>query len=589
MIGRRDVVKVSHHSAIILDLDVKGVAIVMATIERTLKGKRGFHQLTREPALMIGVILIFLLLVFFILYPLFAAAKLSLTPDGELTGEVYSYIFTHSRYVNAIRNSVMLGAIVATTATMIGFLFAFALTKTKIVWKRFFQTMAILPMISPPFMFALSVILLFGRNGLITTYLLRLDTNGIYGLKGLVIVQTISLFPVAYMTLSGILQGIDPDLETCAMNLGAKRGRVFRTVTLPLALPGIFASWLLVFVSSLTDFGNPIIIGGDFDVLSVQAYLEFTGMGNLPRGTALAILLLVPTIGVFFIQKHIMRNKTYTTITGKSSRRGASSVSRATTWVVFVVSLLISLFILLFYATIISGSFIKLWGINWSLTFDHFIYSFDVGLETLKDTLVLALVSTPITAMLGMIIAYITVRKSFPGKHVLEFVSMLSYAIPGTAVGIGYILAFNRSPFKLSGTAFILIACYVFRNVPIGVEGGIAALKQISNEIEESSTNLGGSSSYTFRKITLPLIRPAFFSGATYAFVRSMTAISAIIFLVSARWNHMTVLILAQTEIMRLGVASVMSFALILVVLAFVFIIMKLTGLKQSQIFGTTK
>jgi iron(III) transport system permease protein len=264
-------------------------------------------------------------------------------------------------------------------------------------------------------------------------------------------------------------------------------------------------------------------------------------------------------------------------------------VSRATTWVVFVISLLISLFILLFYATIISGSFIKLWGINWSLTFDHFIYSFDVGLETLKDTLILALVSTPITAMMGMIIAYITVRKTFPGKHVLEFVSMLSYAIPGTAVGIGYILAFNRSPFKLSGTAFILIACYVFRNVPIGVEGGIAALKQISDEIEESSTNLGGSSSYTFRKITLPLIRPAFFSGATYAFVRSMTAISAIIFLVSARWNHMTVLILAQTEIMRLGVASVMSFALILVVLAFVFIIMKLTGLKQSQIFGTTK
>lgn len=589
MIGRRDVVKVSHHSAIILDLDVKGAAIAMATIERTLKGRRGFHQLTREPALMIGVLLIFLLLVFFIVYPLFAAAKLSLTPDGELTGEVYSYIFTHSRYVNAIRNSVVLGAIVATTATMIGFLFAFALTKTKIVWKRFFQTMAILPMISPPFMFALSVILLFGRNGLITTYLLRLDTNGIYGLKGLVIVQTISLFPVAYMTLSGILQGIDPDLETCAMNLGAKRGRVFRTVTLPLALPGIFASWLLVFVSSLTDFGNPIIIGGDFDVLSVQAYLEFTGMGNLPRGTALAILLLVPTIGVFFIQKHIMRNKTYTTITGKSSRRGTSSVSRATTWVVFVISLLISLFILLFYATIISGSFIKLWGINWSLTFDHFIYSFDVGLETLKDTLILALVSTPITAMMGMIIAYITVRKSFPGKHVLEFVSMLSYAIPGTAVGIGYILAFNRSPFKLSGTAFILIACYVFRNVPIGVEGGIAALKQISDEIEESSTNLGGSSSYTFRKITLPLIRPAFFSGATYAFVRSMTAISAIIFLVSAKWNHMTVLILAQTEIMRLGVASVMSFALILVVLAFVFIIMKLTGLKQSQIFGTTK
>ncbi|MCF7933803.1 MAG: iron ABC transporter permease [Spirochaetia bacterium] len=561
----------------------------MATIERTLHGNKGFHQLTREPALMIGVLLILGLLLFFIAYPILAAAQLSLTQDGETTVEVYRYIFTHSRYMRAIRNSVMLGAIVATTATTIGFLFAYALTKTALGWKRFFQTMAILPMISPPFMFALSVILLFGRNGLITTYILQLDTNGIYGLKGLVLVQTISLFPVAYMTLSGILQGIDPDLETCAMNLGARRGRVFRTVTFPLALPGIFAAWLLVFVSSLTDFGNPIIIGGDFDVLSVQAYMEFTGMGNLARGTALAILLLVPTAGVFFIQKYIMKNKTYTTITGKSSRRSSSSVSRPTTVVIFIVCASVSIFILLFYLTIISGSFIKLWGINWSLTFDHFIYSYDVGLETLKDTLVLALISTPITAVLGMVIAYITVRKSFPGKHLIEMVSMLSYAIPGTAVGIGYILAFNRAPFRLSGTAFILITCYVFRNVPIGIEGGIAALKQISDDIEESSTNLGGTSSYTFRKVTLPLIKPAFFSGATYAFVRSMTAISAIIFLVSAKWNHLTVLILAQTEIMRLGVASVMSFVLVLVVLVFVFAIMKLTGLKQSQIFGTTK
>lgn len=561
----------------------------MATIERSFRAKKGFHQLTREPALLIGVVFIFLLLSFFILYPIFSAAKMSLTPDGSFSVEEYTYIFTHSRYLDAVRNSVMLGAIVATTATFIGFLFAYALTKTKIAGKRFFQAMAILPMISPPFMFALSVILLFGRNGLITTYLLRLDTNGIYGLKGLIIVQTISLFPVAYMTLSGILQGIDPDLETCAMNLGARRGRVFRTVTLPLALPGVFASWLLVFVSSLTDFGNPIIIGGDFDVLSVQAYLEFTGMGNLPRGTALAILLLVPTVGVFFVQKYIMKNKTYTTITGKSSRRSTSSVGKKTTIVLFIVASAVSAFILLFYVTIISGSFIKLWGINWSFTLDHFVYSFDVGMETLKDTLILALISTPLTAVLGMLIAYITVRKTFPGKHVIEFISMLSYAVPGTAIGIGYILAFNRSPFKLSGTAFILITCYVFRNVPIGVEGGIAALKQISDEIEESSTNLGGTSSYTFRKVTLPLIRPAFFSGATYAFVRSMTAISAIIFLVSARWNHMTVLILAQTEIMRLGVASVMSFALILIVLFFVFVIMKLTGLKQSQIFGTTK
>ena len=561
--------------------------MVNNNISRRLN-KGSFHQLTSDPALLIGVVLILASLILFIVYPLYSAAKLSLSQDSTFSLNEYKYIFTHSYYRKAIINSVMLGAIVATFATLVGFIFAYAIAKGGVRGRGFFQSMAILPIISPPFMFALSVILLFGRNGLITAKLLNLDTGGVYGLKGLVIVQVITMYPIAYMTLVGILQGIDPDLETCAMNLGAKRLKTFFTVTLPLAVPGIFASWLLVFVGSLTDFGNPIIIGGEFDVLSVRAYLEFTGMGNLPRGAALAMLLLMPTVGVFFIQKYIIKKKSYVTITGKSSRRGSSSVTRGAKNGLSIFTLAVSLFVLMFYVTIISGSFIKLWGIDWSLTFRHFVYAFDVALTTLKNTIILATVSTPITAVLGMIIAFIVVRKSFAGKQVFDFLSMLSYAIPGTAVGIGYILAFNKAPFKLSGTAFILIAVYVFRNVPIGVQGGIAALKQISSDIEESSTNLGASTAYTFRKITLPLVRPAFFAGATFAFVRSMTAISAIIFLVSARWNHLTVLILAQTEIMRLGAASVLSFALIVVVVVFIFIIMKLTGLKQSQIFGTT-
>ncbi len=553
-----------------------------------VKKEGRFYQLTRDPVLFISVLLILGLLLLFIVYPLYAAAKLSLTPGGKFSISEYSYIFSHSGYTRTILNSVTLGIIVATIATTVGFIFAYGMTKGNIPGKGFFQSMGILPIISPPFMFALSVILLFGRNGLITAKLLHLDTGGIYGLKGLVIVQVITMYPIAYMTLVGILQGIDPDLETCAMNLGAKRARTFWTVTFPLALPGIFASWLLVFVGSLTDFGNPIIIGGEFDVLSVKAYLEFTGMGNLPRGAALAIILLVPTVAVFFIQKYIMKNKAYVTITGKSSRRGSASVSKATRTGLFAFCLSVSLFVLMFYLTIIGGSFVKLWGIDWTPTLKWFAYSFDVGFTTLKNTLFLAIIQTPITALLGMVIAFIVVRKSFPGKGALDFLSMLSYAIPGTAIGIGYILAFNKAPFELSGTAFILIAVYVFRNVPIGVQGGIAALKQISPDIEESSTNLGANTTHTFRKITLPLIRPSFFAGATFAFVRAMTAISAIIFLVSARWNHLTVLILAQTEIMRLGAASVLSFVLILVITGFVFLIMKLTGLKQSQIFGTT-
>ncbi|MEW5815565.1 MAG: iron ABC transporter permease, partial [Spirochaetota bacterium] len=464
------------------------------------KYTRELKQVLREPLFFISVLILFLLLILFIIYPLFEAAKLSLRPEGEFSLGVYKFIFSHSRFKHAILNSILLGAIVATTATIIGFIFAYALTRAKIPGQKLFKNFVLLPIISPPFMFALSVILLFGRNGLITAGLLKLEGFDVYGLKGLVLVQTIAMFPIAYMTLAGILQSLNPDLEDCSMNLGAKHLHTFLTVTLPLALPGLLASWLLVFVGSLTDFGNPIVLGGNFNVLSVQAYLEFTGMSNLPRGSALALLLLVPTIFIFLIQKRVLGKKSYTTITGKSSRR-APKTSTVLNKILFIACLLIILFVFMFYITIIAGSFVKLWGINWKFTLDHFTYSIDVGLTTIKNTLILAIIATPITALLGIIIAFLVERKSFPGKRLLEFLSMMSYAIPGTAVGIGYILAFNKPPFLLSGTALILIICYVFRDMPVGVEAGIASLKQISKEIEESSMNLGANISYTFRHI----------------------------------------------------------------------------------------
>ena len=545
------------------------------------------RQLVSEPFLFGAVIVIFLLLLVFIVYPILVMTKLSFTSsDKQWTLDAYRFIFTHARFRASILNSVILGAIVATLSTIIGFLFAYTVTRTRVPGQKILNQLALLPMISPPFMFALSVILLFGRNGLITAGLLGIDRYNIYGLKGLSIVQTINLFPVAYLTLTGILQGIDPDLETCAMNLGAKPLKTFLTVTLPLALPGILAAWMLVFVGSLTDFGNPMVVGGEFDVLSVQAYLEFTGMANLPRGSALAILLLIPTALIFLLQKFILGKKSYATITGKSSRRAALNTHPVADTLLLILCVLVCLFILMFYGVIIVGSFIKLWGLDYSLTLQHFKYSFDVGMETLYKTLLLAAIATPITSLLGMVIAFLVVRKRFPGKHLLEFLSLLSYAIPGTAIGIGYILAFNKPPLLLSGTALILVINHIFRNIPIGVEAGIAALKQISKDIEESSTNLGATSAYTFKKITLPLITPSFFAGAAYSFVRCMTAISAIVFLVSAKWNHITVLILAQTEIMRLGAASALSVILILVITLFNFVLKKATGLGKERIFG---
>jgi len=544
------------------------------------------RRLISEPFLLLIIILIGLSLIVFILFPLFKVIQLSFSPNERLSLDIYKYIFQHRWLAKIFGNSMLLATIVASMGTLIGFMFAFAINRTDISFKPFFETLAMLPLISPPFMLALSVILLLGRNGLITRHLLGLTRFNIYGLKGLVLVQTMGMFPIAYLVLTGILQSINPELEDSAMNLGASWRSVFSSVTLPLAIPGIASAWLLIFVTSLADFANPMVISGKFDVLSVQAYLQFTGMFNMPLGSGLAIMLLIPSMVAFLLQKYWVGRKSYITVTGKPYAARAFKVGRPVKYFLLSSCTIISAIIVLFYITVIMGSLFKLWGLDYSLTLEHFRYSWDVGLKALKDTVTLSALATPFTGILGMIIAFLVVRKHFMGKQAMEFVSMLSFAVPGTVVGIGYILAFNTPPLLLTGTGLILVLCFVFRNMPVGIESGVAALKQIDPAIEEAATNLGADSPHIFKDITLPLIQPAFFAGLSYSFIRCMTAVSAIIFLVSARWNHLTVLILSETEIMRLGPACVLCTILIVVVLFAVSLMRKFTERAPVRTLG---
>lgn len=546
--------------------------------------RASFAALRQDPVLFGVILLIAVLLAVFIVYPIAQVIRVSLTPDGTFSLAAYKYLLSQWWLRQTFFNSMLLGAIVATVGTLIGFVFAYALNHTRLPLAGFFRQMAVLPVISPPFMFCLSVILLLGRNGIITKQLLHLTEFDIYGLKGLVLVQTMGMFPIAFMVLDGVLQAINPDLEEGALNLGASRGRVFWTVTLPLCIPGIASAWLLVFVTSLADFANPVVLSGKFDVLSVQAYLQFTGMYNMPRGSAIAILLLIPAMIAFVVQRYWVSRKSYVTVTGKPSSFRTLEPSRAVRAGLLAFCLAISAVILLFYVTVILGAFVKLWGVDWTFTLEHFRYAWDVGADSLRSTLILSGWATPITGILGMVIAFLLVRKRFPGRGALGFTSMLAFAVPGTVVGIGYVLAFNQPPLLLTGTAAIIVLCFVFREMPVAIEAGVASLVQIDPAIEEASANLGATSAYTFRNITLPMVRPAFVAGLSYAFVRSMTAVSAVIFLVSARWNHLTALIYAQTEIMRLGAASVLSLLLIAIVLGVFTIIRSVLGKGLPQL-----
>ena len=542
------------------------------TLKRT--SARGPGMILREPLVVAAILAIAAALAVFVLYPLFMVLRTSLASDGHIGIAVFKGILSKSYNRRPLVNSVNLGVIVAALGTAVGFIFAYSTTRVNIPFKDFFKVVATFPMISPPLIMSLATILLLGNNGVITKQVLRgLIDFKIYGLRGLALVETLAYFPTAYLVLSGILQAIDPALEDAAFDLGASSWRVFRTVTLPLAIPGIASALLLIFIESLADFGNPIILSGNYEVLAVQAYLRITGLYDLPGGAALAVILLVPSLVAFFLQKYWVSRRSYVTVTGKPSARTSRRDEPWLRWGAFAACLVLTGIIMLFYGTVLVGSFVTLWGVNHKFTLANYRHVFVVGWEYIKDTLFLSTVATPITGILGMIIAFLVVRKKFFGRRALELTSMLTFAVPGTVVGIGYILAFNQPPLLLTGTAAIIILLFIFRNMPTGIQAGIAALQQIDPSIEEASCDLGADSNITFRKITLPLIAPAFFSGLVFSFVRCVTAISAIIFVVSGRWNLITVAVLGSVENSDLAQAAAFCVVIIALVLAAIGII----------------
>lgn len=522
----------------------------------------------RDPAMGYIILGLFIMVGIFVAYPLFEAVRLTFLMDGSFSMNTWVSILTSRQYLSALWGRVKLGMLTATFSTLIGFIFAFVINRTAIKGKRFLGTMGLLPVISPPFSLSLSLILLFGSNGLITKQILGLKDFTIYGLGGLTAVQTIGMFPIAFLTMSGVLQAIDSTLEEASLDLNGSRWKTFSRITFPLAIPGVLSSWLLVFTNSLADFANPLLLAGSYRVLSVEAYIEVTGRNRLGHGAALSILLLLPSVTAFLVQRYWVSRKSYVTVTGKPSARLSDLVSRPVKYLLVAFISLFIVFILGLYGTIVAGCFVANWGIDYSFTLKNITEALQRGRDAILDTFTLSAIATPIAGLIAMMVALVIVRKKFAGKRVLEGLILAPFAIPGTLIGIAYILAFDEPPLILIGTGAIIVINYIIRELPVGVEGGVATLRQIDPAIEEAAQDLGADSTTVFRTIVLPLIRPAFISGMSYTFVRSMTAVSAIIFLISAQWYHMTVLIYNFSESIRFGLASVLSTVLIIIVFA---------------------
>jgi iron(III) transport system permease protein len=521
---------------------------------------------TRDPMTGFLVLGLFSIVFVFVAYPLLEAVRLSFMKEGQLSLQTWKESLSPN-YLVALWGSLRLGVQTATISTIVGYLFAFLIERTSFRPKRLMNTLATMPVISPPFSLSLSIILLFGNNGLISKQLFNLSTS-IYGLGGLTLVEVIGMFPIAFMTISGVLRQIDSTVEDASLDLNASRWQTFKSITLPLSAPGIVSAWLLVFTNSLADFANPLLLSGDYRVLSTEAYMMVTGRSNLGAGAALSFLLLLPTLTAFLVQRVWVSKKSYVTVTGKPSTTLTELTNKPVRVTMESVAWIFIGFIVALYLTIVAGCFVKNWGIDYSFTMENWGEALSRGWTSIRDTVTLAAIATPIAGLLAMMASMLIVRKKFPGKRLLETLIMTPYAIPGTLIGISYILAFNKQPILLVGTGAIIVINYIIRELPVGVENGITALHQIDPAIEESAADLGADVPTVFRTIVLPLIRPAFLSSMSYTFVRAMTAVSAIIFLISARWNHLTVLIFNFSENLRFGLASVLSTILIVIVLS---------------------
>ena len=541
---------------------------------------REYRRLTQDGTLSIGFFISIGFLILFIIYPLVTILSSSLSSEAV---PVYKRLLAGKSTLQVILNTLQMGLTTAFAGTVVGFLFAFVQVKLDVPFKRFLHKICILPIISPPFAVAMSVIVLFGRSGLITKDLLGIRYD-IYGLDGLVLVLTISFFPVAYMTLLGMMRALDPSLEEAATSLGAGKWRIFRTIILPLLVPGLASSFLLLFVEALADLANPLLIGGDFTVLASRIYMSIIGEYDLNAGAVLSLILLVPTLTIYFVQHYWVSRHSYVSITGKPSGYSQTIKSPWAKWPIYTLSLLIAGLIILIYGFIFVGSIVKVWGINYELTLEHFRFVLvGYGSKAMIDTTLLATIATPIAGLMGILIAFLVIRRKFFGRRLVDFTSVLGLAVPGTVVGIGFILAFNKSILgglipKLTGTAIIIILAFIVRSIPASVRSGVAAIHQVDEAMEEASSSLGASSMTTFRKITMPLIRPAFLTGLIYSFARSITSLSAIIFLVTPRWRIMTTQILNEAETGRFGNAAAYCVVLIVIVVTSISLMYAVVG-----------
>jgi iron(III) transport system permease protein len=470
----------------------------------------------------------------------------------------------------ALRNSLLLAVAVGVTTTGLGLAFALLDARSRLWTRRLLGPLSLVPIITPAFVLGLAFIYLFGRRGSITHGLLGLDTGVFFGPLGVGIAQVMAFTPIAFLVLAGVVRSLDVALEEAAQTLRATPWILLRTVTGPLLVPGLANAMLLVMIESLADFGNPILLGGGTPFLATEVFLAIEGRFDPHEAAVYGVVLLALALGLFLVQRRWLAGVSVVTVTGRPSGGRPVPLPRGIDWALTGLFLVFATMSVLLYGSLFLGGFVRVWGIDHRFTTMHYRDMVSTGLPVLLETARLAAIAAVPASLLGFLIAYLTTRHRFVGRGALEFCALLSYALPGTVMGVGYILAFNQGGFKLTGTSAILVAAFVFRGMPVGVRSGMAALAQLDPVLEEASALLRASVPATLRRVVLPLVLPALLTGFIYCFVRAVTAVSQVIFLVSPGHDLATVLLLSWAEYGHLGRGAALASVLVVLLAAVV-------------------
>lgn len=540
------------------------------------------------------------LLVVFLLYPVLVVLFEAFTVAGKFSFLNFTNFFANKLFVECFSNSLVVAIAAVITTSLIGVPLAYFLTRYDFPGKRVLEILAMVPMIIPPFVGAIGLTYFFGKYGIVNLFLTEIfNIDSIPFLKGpmgVLFVETIHLYPLIFLNCSAALEGIDPSLEESAKNLGANGFHVFRTITFPLIMPGYAAGALLVFIWSFSDLGTPLMLQY-FKLLAPQAYHRITSFSILDvNGYVMCVLLAMVSLLTLFLARKYVSLRQYTIISsGISPATLVKKLGGKKLLVVLPFCITIVLISLTPHIGILIASVAKVWSMTYlpeTFTLDHYSEVLVRTPQFIQNTLLYCSISAGLDVILGAVIAYLLVRKTFIGKEVLDALAMLPFAIPGIVIGIGYLRMFYQLKIPglgvaLTATWFILPISYMIRRLPYTVRSSFASLQQIHISLEEASMNLGANRFQTFLRVTLPLMWTGIIAGGILAFVNAVVEISTTLFLTPSLEQASLSFGIYQYiyNPKGKGPASALGVIAILLVLSSILVVRKILGRRMGNIF----